>query len=319
MASRNKTERSARDEKKRSWPDFALWSQRLWQGNEETAASKPLDPALYIVATPIGNRGDITLRALWTLAHVDAILCEDTRVTAQLLRGYGLHKTLISCHDHNEAAREAEVTKRLADGQALALVSDAGTPLISDPGFRLVRACRVAGLSVFALPGACAAITALSSAGLPTDRFFFAGFLPPKGAARKELLRLATSRPETVIFYESGPRLAATLRDLMALCGPERPVAIARELTKLFEEVRTAALGELTQEAEANGPAKGELVLLLGPTETTGGAASPEMIEKHLRQALKTMSVRDAAATVATVLNLKKSDVYQAALRLSTQ
>lgn len=304
--------------KKSSWPDFSSLVRRFFETNQESAASKPLrpEPGLYVVATPIGNLGDISLRALWLLSQADLVLCEDTRVTGALLRAYGLQKPLLSCHDHNESARVQEVLSRLANNEILAFVSDAGTPLLSDPGFRLVQACRAAERPVFALPGASALLTALSCAGLPTDRFLFAGFLPPKRAARKKEIETLSSCAATIVFYEAPQRLADCLADLAEVFGSERRGAVARELTKFYEEVRPATLGELASHyAQAETP-KGEIVLLVAPAEKTARALSPEDLDGLLKKAMATMSLKDAVAAVTEATGAKKSDLYERALKL---
>ena len=305
--------------KKKSLPDFAAWGKECLERSEKDDASKLLapEPALYVVATPIGNLGDITLRALWVLSQADAILCEDTRVSGGLLNMYGIKKPLISCHDHNEEARIADVLARLAQGQTLALVSDAGTPTISDPGFKLVRACREAGQTVVALPGANAALTALASAGLPTDRFLFVGFLPAKSAARRAALAEIENVRATLVFYESAQRLGKTLADLAAVLSGGRQAAVARELTKLYEEAQVATLDELSAHYESAETPKGEVVILVEGAALSGGATVTNAdIDAALRTALKTMSVRDAATAVSAALGLKKKDVYQRALGL---
>lgn len=301
----------------KTWPNFAIWSQKLvalWQGNEETDPSKPLAPALYLVATPIGNLGDITLRALWALTHVDAILCEDTRVTGKLLHHYGIKKPLISCHDHNEEARSKEIVSRLAAGESFALVSDAGTPLLSDPGFRLTRACREAELDVFAIPGASALLTALGSAGLPTDQFVFAGFLPAKQVARCKALEKLEAVSGTLIFYESAKRLSATLNDMAKMLSGKRQTVVARELTKLYEETKHGSLDELSAHYEQAPTPKGEIVILLGPQEAK--TLSQEDIDAALIEAMESQSLRDAAASVAEALDLNKKPLYQRALTI---
>ena len=212
--------------------------------------SPRLAPGLHIVATPIGNLGDITLRALATLAGADLIACEDTRVTRKLLDRYGIATPLTPYHDHNAAKARPALLRRLAEGAAIALVSDAGTPLISDPGFKLVRAAQEAGHPVTALPGASAVLAALAVAGLPTDQFFFAGFLPPKQAARRARIAELARIPATLVLFETGPRLAATLADLAAGLG-RREAAVCRELTKLHEEVRRGDLATLAQSLRA--------------------------------------------------------------------
>ena len=224
----------------------------------------PKAGTLYVVATPIGHLGDLSVRALETLRTVDAICAEDTRHTRQLLSHFGVERPLLALHEHNEDAQAASLVRRLLEGESLALVSDAGTPLVSDPGYRLVRAARAAGLGVSPVPGACAAIAALSVAGLPSDRFVFEGFLPAKGAARRDRLARLVPEPRTLLFYESGHRIEESLADMAAAFGPERPAVLARELTKLFETVLGETLGELVEQvgADAN-QRKGEFVVMV--------------------------------------------------------
>ncbi len=271
---------------------------------------------LHIVATPIGNLGDITLRALEVLAGVDAILAEDSRVSRKLLTHYGISKQVLPYHEHNAAEMRPKIVARLKAGEALALVSDAGTPLISDPGFKLVRALVDEELPITALPGPSSLLTGLVLAGLPTDRFFFEGFLPPKSAARRTRAEELRDVPGTLIFFETGPRLAASLADLASVLGP-RDAAMARELTKHFEEVRRGPLTELAEfYADAERAPKGEIVLLVAPPDETE-AASAEDIDTALKAALKTSSLKDAVAEVTKTSGAPKRDVYQRALALS--
>lgn len=219
---------------------------------------------LHVVATPIGNLGDLSPRALETLRSVDAIAAEDTRHTQKLLAAFGARATLIALHDHNEAAQSAQLVARMLAGADIALVSDAGTPLISDPGFRLVCAAREAGIVVTPVPGACAAIAALSVAGIGSDRFVFEGFLPNKAAARRERLEALAAEPRTLIFYESSHRIAATLDDAAAAFGPQRHAVLARELTKRFETVLDGTLAELVERlAQDADQHRGEFVLIV--------------------------------------------------------
>jgi 16S rRNA (cytidine1402-2'-O)-methyltransferase len=271
-------------------------------------------PGLYLIATPIGNLGDITLRALATLAAVDVIACEDTRVTRKLLERYGIGTPLTSYHEHNAAEARPKLLARLADGQAVALVSDAGTPLISDPGYKLVRAAREAGHAVTALPGASSVLAALSVAGLPTDRFFFEGFLPAKQAARQKRAARLANIPATLILFESGPRLAATLADLAATFGA-RAAAVCRELTKLHEEVKSGDLENLAREYAGGAETRGEFVVVVAPPEDNEEKASN--IDGLLRQALRRVSVKDAVGEVALVTGRPRREVYQRALVLS--
>lgn len=273
-----------------------------------------LPPGLYVVATPIGNLGDITLRALEVLAAADAIACEDTRVTRKLLDRYGIATALTLYHDHNATIARPRILARLAAGESVALVSDAGTPLISDPGYKLVRAAREAGHAVTAIPGASAVLAGLSVAGLPTDRFHFAGFLPPKQAARRTEIGGLARIPATLVLYETGPRLAAALADLRDGLG-NREAAVCRELTKLHEQVRRGGLKSLA-DAYASEPApKGEIVIVIAPAAEPE-RASAEDVDALLRQALARASVKDAVAEVAAASGLAKRDIYRRALTL---
>ncbi len=219
---------------------------------------------LYVVATPIGNLADLSPRAQEVLRSVAAICAEDTRHTGQLLSHFGISKPLVALHDHNEEAMAERVVARLLGGESLAVVSDAGTPLVSDPGFRLVRAARAAGVRVSPIPGACAAIAALSVAGLPSDRFVFEGFLPAKGAARRERLNKLAAETGTLVFYESSHRIAESLADMVAAFGAERPAVVARELTKLFETVLDGSLEQLLAKVLADdNQRKGEFVVMV--------------------------------------------------------
>jgi 16S rRNA (cytidine1402-2'-O)-methyltransferase len=271
---------------------------------------------LHVVATPIGNLGDITVRALEVLAGVDAILAEDSRVTRKLLTHYGISRPVLPYHEHNAAEMRPKIVARLKAGEALALVSDAGTPLISDPGFKLVRALVDDGLPVTALPGPSSLLTGLVLAGLPTDRFFFEGFLPPKSAARTSRAEELRTVPGTLVFFETGPRLAASLADLSSVFGP-RDAAVAREMTKHFEEVRRGTLAELAEfYVDAERAPKGEIVLLIAPP-SEAEAASGEDIDTALKAALKNSSLKDAVAEVTKASGAPKRDVYQRALALS--
>lgn len=272
------------------------------------------EPGLYLVATPIGNLSDISLRALEVLAGADVIACEDTRVTRKLAERYGIETPLTPYHEHNATEARPKLLARLADGQAVALVSDAGTPLISDPGYKLVLAARAAGHPVTAIPGASAVLAALAVAGLPTDRFFFEGFLPPKQVARRKRIAALAAIPATLVFFESGPRLAAALADLAEGLGP-RTGAICRELTKLHEEVRRASLDELAQTYADGAETRGEIVIVVAPPSEPETADAD--IDALLRQALARVSVKDAVGEVALTTGRPRRDVYRRALALT--
>jgi 16S rRNA (cytidine1402-2'-O)-methyltransferase len=274
---------------------------------------KRLPPGLHIVATPIGNLGDITLRALDALAGADVIACEDTRVTRKLLDRYGIETALTPYHDHNATKARPALLRRLAAGEAVALVSDAGTPLISDPGFKLVRAAHEAGHPVTALPGASSLLAALTVSGLPTDQFFFAGFLPAKETARRVRIAELGRVPATLVLFEAGSRLAATLDDLAAGLG-SREAVVCRELTKLHEEVRRGDLAALAQGAAA-GELRGEFVLVVAPPQGTWQISADEA-DALLRQALGRVSLKDAVGEVADVTGLPRRELYQRALEL---
>jgi len=279
---------------------------------------RPIDaPALaaglHVVATPIGNLRDITLRALQVLAAADLIACEDTRVTHRLLDHYGIGTPLTPYHEHNAATARPKLLARLADGAAVALVSDAGTPLISDPGFKLVRAARDAGIMVTALPGPSAALAALAICGLPTDRFFFEGFLPAKPTQRRARIAELARIPATLVLYESGPRIAACLADLADGLG-NRAAAVCRELTKLHEEVRRGDLADLAAHYAGDAETRGEIVLVLAPPAPIAEASD---LDTLLRQALGRLSVKEAVAEIAAVTGRPRREVYQRALALA--
>lgn len=274
-----------------------------------------LPPGLHLVATPIGNLRDVTLRALEVLAAADVIACEDTRITRRLTEHYGITTPLTPYHDHNAAEARPKLLARIARGEAVALVSDAGTPLVSDPGFKLVSAAREAGLAVTAIPGPSAALAALSVAGLPTDRFFFEGFLPPKEGQRKSRIQEIARIPASLILYETGPRLADTLADL-AECLGAREAAVCRELTKLHEEVRRAPLAELATAYERGAETRGEIVIVVAPPADDAGQTTEADVEDLLRRALKRVSVKDAVSEVATATGRPRREIYQRALAL---
>ena len=281
--------------------------------NGQPVAAPALAPGLYLVATPIGNLRDITLRALEVLAAADLIACEDTRVTRKLLDHYGIATPLSPYHDHNAAEARPRLLERLADGAVIALVSDAGTPLISDPGYKLVRATREQGVSVTALPGASAVLAALNVGGLPTDRFFFEGFLPAKEGARRARISELKHIPATLVLFETGGRLAAALADLAAGLGP-RAAAICRELTKLYEEVRSGDLAALAREFAAAEP-KGEIVVVVAPPADEDKLEATD-IDALLRAAIDRLSVKDAVAEIAAATGEPRREVYRRALAL---
>jgi 16S rRNA (cytidine1402-2'-O)-methyltransferase len=271
---------------------------------------RELPPGLYLVATPIGNLADITLRALSVLARADIILCEDTRHSRTLLSHFGIEATTRPYHDHNAARERPRVLADLAAGRRVALISDAGTPLVSDPGYKLVRASLEAGHRVESLPGPSAALAGLSVAGLPTDAFYFVGFLPPRSAARRARIAELKSVAATLVFFEAPSRVAETLADLAAGLGA-RPAALARELTKLHEEVLRSSLPQLAEQLGAR-PIKGEAVIVVGPPQA--GEVTDEEIVAQLDTALREMSLRDAAKAVADALGVPKTRVYDLGL-----
>jgi 16S rRNA (cytidine1402-2'-O)-methyltransferase len=281
--------------------------------------SAPLEAALYLVSTPIGNAGDVSQRARDVLSRADVVACEDTRVTGKLMTLLGLKRgegggRLLAYHDHNAHRRRPEIMERIKNGGSVALVSDAGTPLVSDPGYKLVADCIAEGLAVTAVPGPSAPLTALVLSGLPTDRFFFQGFLPFKGAARRAALAEIAAVPSSLVFMESAPRLAASLADMAQVLGP-RPAAVARELTKKFEEVRRAGLSELADHYARSGPPKGEICIVVGPPEADAAPSEAEL-DALLTEALDNGSVKDAAAEVAAKTGLPRKTVYARALEL---
>lgn len=280
------------------------------------AEAQKLAPGLHIVATPIGNLRDITLRALEALAAADAILAEDKRVTKTLLAHYGITTPIVSYHEHNAETMRPHVLARLKEGAALALVSDAGTPLVSDPGFKLVESAVAEGLPVTALPGASAVLAGLVMAGLPTDRFFFEGFLPARQNERKRRIRTLETVPGTLVFFEAPHRLAESLADLADVLGA-RPGAVARELTKKFETIRRGMLADLAAHYAGDEKPRGEIVILVAPGSGAQGVLSDEAIDARLAEELKGHSARDASALVAAELGLPRRRVYARALGLA--
>lgn len=270
-------------------------------------------PGLHLVATPIGHLGDITLRALETLAGVDVIACEDTRITRRLTERYGISAALTPYHEHNAASARPKLMERLALGASIALVSDAGTPLVSDPGFKLVREVCAAGFFVTALPGPSSVLAALTVAGLPTDRFFFEGFLPAKQAARRARIAELARIDATLVLFESGNRVGDALRDLADILGA-RDAAICRELTKLHEEIRRAPLSGLARSADAL-ETRGEFVVVIGPPSAAAAMTASDL-DELLRAALKRDSVKDAVAHAVEASGRPRREIYARALEL---
>lgn len=284
------------------------------QKNREGPESISLPAGLYLVATPIGNMRDITFRALDVLAAVDFVAAEDTRVTGKLLNAFGLKKKMLSYNDHSSVRQRDVLMGHIRDGKSVALVSDAGTPLVSDPGYKLVRGAVEQNIKVTSIPGASAAVTALQLSGLPSDAFSFAGFLPSKTSARKKMLKKWADVPGTLIFYETGPRLTGSLKDMKEVLG-DRSACIARELTKMFEEIRRGSLSGLIAESLKKEPPKGEIVVVVG--QGAAPETSSERLEDQITKALETMSVRDAAEAVSIASGKPKKAIYTLALKLS--
>lgn len=286
-------------------------------GSTEDEPANTLEPGLHLLATPIGSAGDLSLRGRDALRSAEILVCEDTRVLRKLM---DLHdaplgrRALLTYHEHNADAARPKIMGLLAQGRSVLLASDAGTPLIADPGYKLVRAARKAGYRVSALPGPCAAVTALVLSGLPTDAFCFIGFPPPRSAARKRAFERWASAPGSVILYESPRRLAATLQDAAAVFGVDREIAVARELTKRFEEVRSGLLGAIAQEIAAAEPLKGEVVVVIGPPGDA--AVDADAVDALLRTRLQSESVKDAVKEVVRATGAPKNVVYARALAI---
>jgi 16S rRNA (cytidine1402-2'-O)-methyltransferase len=274
-------------------------------------------PGLHLVATPIGNLGDITLRALETLAGADLIACEDTRITRRLTERYAITAQLTPYHEHNAATARPKLLARLAQGASIALVSDAGTPLISDPGFKLVREACAAGHAVIAVPGASSVLTALSVAALPTDRFFFEGFLPAKETARRTRLAELAKIDATLVMFESGNRVQDSLRDLAEIMGG-RDAAICRELTKLHEDITRAPVAELARAADAL-ETRGEFVLVIGPPAAGAKIMAEGELDDLLRSSLRRDSVKDTVAHAVELSGRPRREVYARALELAKE
>lgn len=284
---------------------------------DEPAGEGRLAPGLWLAATPIGAAGDVTLRTLDALARADAIAAEDTRTALKLMSLHGVARggrPMIAYHDHNGEAARPGILARIAAGESVVYVSEAGTPLIADPGFKLAAEAAARGLPVFALPGASALLAALAVAGLPTDRFMFAGFPPPKQAARRAMLGELAAVPATLVFYESPRRLGSSLADMAAVLGGARGAAVCRELTKKFEETRRGTLESLAADYAGTEP-RGEIVVVVGPPGKA--EASEAKLDDALRAALREMGVRDAAASVSAALGLPRRRVYARALELA--
>lgn len=275
--------------------------------------TQPLDCGLYVVATPIGNLMDMTYRAVDVLRQAHFIACEDTRISGKLLNHFGIETPMIAYNDHNAAKVRPRLIADMRSGKTIALISDAGTPLISDPGYKLVHACVEEGLKVSPVPGASALLAGLVVSGLPTDRVMFEGFLPPKQKARQSQLATLATINTTLVFYESGPRLADSLKDMSQTLGA-RPAAVARELTKLYEEVRRGPLDDLAEAYAAEPAAKGEIVVVIGPPAVASLTATE--IDHALQEAMQTLSVRDAAADVAALSGRPRRALYARALEL---
>jgi 16S rRNA (cytidine1402-2'-O)-methyltransferase len=276
---------------------------------------------LFVVATPIGNLGDFSARAQETLQACQWIAAEDTRHTGVLLKRFGIHTPQLSLHDHNEAARSIEIIARLQKGDSVALVSDAGTPAISDPGFELVRAAAAAGIEIIAIPGPCAAIAALSIAGLPTDRFCFEGFLPARAAARRERLAVLAGETRTLVLYESPHRIVEVLEDCAAAFGESRNATVVREATKLHETAYRGSLQQLLATAQADADfARGEIVLLIaGAPHTDADGGRDELLDKTLRVLLTELPLKQAAALAAQLTGARDNEAYKRALQLKQQ
>ncbi len=293
-------------------------SGKSFMVGQTAVSARPLQAGLYIVSTPIGNLGDITLRALETLAAADILACEDTRVTRILLDRYGIRRRAFAYHEHNEADATPRLVEAVAAGQSVALVSDAGTPLVSDPGFRLVGAVAEAGLPVVPIPGASALLSALAVSALPTDAFFFAGFLSAKAGARNTRLAALKAVPGTLVFYESPRRLAVSLAAMADVLGPDRLATVSRELTKAFEEVRRDTLGGLAAHYAAADTPKGEIVVIVGPP---GVAPVPqaEDVDALLKSLVADMPTAKAAGEAARRTGLAKADLYKRLLALKDE
>ncbi len=293
--------------------DFKTGRRKVQSQNSSKRSDNKIDAGLYLIATPIGNIRDISLRALDILGDIDILLCEDTRRTGRLLAHYGIKQNLIAYHDHNEAKKLDMVMDMIIQGKSVGLVSDAGTPLVNDPGYKLVRACIKNNIKITALPGASAPLTALIASGLPPDKFMFAGFLPPKSSARQAILNELKPIKSTLIFFETANRLQKSMQDIASVMN-ERQIVIARELTKKFEEILRGTAKELLKIIN-NNPPKGEIVLLISPPEKQN-KWDEERIKKELLPLLKSKGVKQASAIIAGQSGYKKNEIYKIALDL---
>ena len=294
------------------WPEDNKLGAKLPDKSTQTSS---LPAGLYIIATPIGNLEDMTLRGLRMLREVDMIACEDTRTSKKLLEHYDIHKPLIPYHEHSHETDREKLVELVRQGKAVALISDAGTPLISDPGFKLARAVRAEGGDVTTAPGACAAVAALTLSSMPTDRFYFAGFVPNKASARAQWLRALESTPGSWVMYESTHRIVATM-EVIASLWPKRQVALVREITKKYEEVICGDAEAVADDVTARGGVKGEIVIVIGPADADDGKPSEQQLDDALRLLLVDHTVKEAAKILAEQYGLPKRDIYNRALKL---
>lgn len=297
--------------------DYSLIARTCLEASRKFFPSK-LEVGIYIVSTPIGNLGDITLRALHILDRADCIICEDTRVTGALLNKYGIKKALLSYNEHNAKIRHPQIIDMLKEGKAIALTTDAGTPLLSDPGLRLVESCLAEGFKITAVPGASALLTALCSSGLPMDRFMFAGFPPSKKIARQSFLKELAEIKTTIVIFESPHRITKTLEDIEKIFGSQKRIAIARELTKMFEAVDISTAGECAKKLQDSPPPRGEITVIIdnNPDKSSKEGKENYPISKTLYKTLGKMSVRDAVKEVSTLSGMKKSEIYKMAIKI---
>ena len=294
------------------------YGQKVQFSGQNVSTQADNSSALYLVATPIGNLGDISSRALDVLQSVNVVAAEDTRHSRHLLQHFAINTRLIAYHEHNEEQQTPVLLKMLAEGESIALVSDAGTPLVSDPGYRLVSAALERGVRVIPIPGACAAIAALSASGLPTDRFVFEGFLPAKQGARVRHLDSLKDEQRTLVFYESCHRIVLSLKDMVSVFGSERQAVLARELTKTFETIRKYSLGELADWVEQDSnQQKGEIVLLVEGAETSN-EGDAVLLAKLLPALVKELPVKQAAKIASQVTGVNKNKLYKQALKLKS-